>query len=1189
MNKSAIKSFAIWARNKLIADIGYKAGLLGITETEIKNPLPQSTQEVQVFDSGTKEPYSIRGGEMERRKNLAEAIRSRAERFDYATAYRNTIEEVAYAWFVRLIAVRFMEVNGYLPSRIRVLSSESHSKIEPDLVTAPFDADLDYTSTEREEILQLKHDNRLDELFRMLFIKQCNALNAVLPELFQRTNDYTELLMDLTFTDVEGVVYRLVRDIPEDDFNVGKEGQVEIIGWLYQYYNTESKDEAFALLKRNVKITKERIPAATQLFTPDWIVRYMVENSLGRLWTEGHPDTKLKARWKYYLDEAAQKPDVQAQLENIREEYKGIKPEEITVIDPCMGSGHILVYAFDVLMQIYESYGYSQHDAARSIIEYNLYGLDIDDRAYQLSYFALMMKARQYNRCILNGEIQCHVYVIRESNDINAAHLEHFGCGLSKAERDTALDQMKYVLNTMKDAKEYGSMIRIENLDWGLLQTFIEQRDFNGSIAADRINPDNTPVQLRQMVDIAAIMARKYDVVVTNPPYMGGKQGMNDKLQNYVVHAYPLSKADLCTVMMERGLVFMKETGFQAMITQQSWMFLSSYQSFRNKFMALNFTNMVHLGARAFEEIGGEVVQTVAYVLTKRRIENYVTRFTRLSQYDNAAEKQRQFFNDTNGYEKKISEFRLIPGAPFSYWLSDKIYEAYGKWGSFGSVGHPATGMMTANNDKFLRLWFEINSNEFMQTDVWGHKWIIYLKGGPFRKWYGNLDYLLKYNNDPNYILQQKNATVMKIETLQRPKCTWTDITSGKNGFRYAPASSFHDKSGHCFYPAPQDQYWLLGYANSVVFQMNLKIFNQSIHCQAGDVGKVVIPPVELVPVQKVAALAKESVDISQEDWDAFETSWEFSSHPFLIHKTTERIADAFTDWSRYAASRFHRLQSNETELNRLFIDIFGLREELSPEVGDKDVTIRKGDLGRDVRSFLSYAVGCMFGRYSLDEDGLVYAGGVWDDRKYSTFIPDLDNIIPITDEAYFEDDIVGLFCTFLEKTFGASSLEENLDFIAKALSNRGDTSREVIRCYFLKDFFKDHCRIYRKRPIYWLFDSGMSDGFKALVYMHRYHADTIGNLRNDYLHRLQRIYDSEISRMQESINDGSSAREVAAAAKREEKLTKQLKESREYDEKMAHLALARIPLNLDDGVKVNFEKVQRGSNGKILGVLAAI
>ena len=625
MDKTAIKNFSIWARNKLIADITYKAGLLGVTEEGIKDALPQSTQDAEFYDIGTKEPYAIHGEEIKQRKELVAAIKRKATQLNYKDAYRNVVEEVAYTWFNRLIAIRFMEVNDYMPAHIRVLSSDSKNKLEPDLVTTPFDAELEFTQAETEKIMQMKNDNQVDALFRFLFIKQCNALNAYLPKLFEKTSDYTELLLNVSVTDQDGIVYHLTHDIAEADFNItdlgedGKPtGQVEIIGWMYQYYNTEPKDEAFALLKSNVKITKERIPAATQLFTPDWIVRYMVENSVGRLWLEGHEDNNLKDGWKYYLDEAEQEADVAEQLRAIWKEYKNIKPEEIKVIDPCMGSGHILVYAFDVLMQIYESYGYSQRDAAKSIVENNIYGLDIDDRAFQLAYFAIMMKARSYNRRFLTLEIEPNLCAIQESNGLQ--YEQDMGDFLLSAEHRETL---KYLLNTFVDAKEYGSILNVEN------------RDYDGFLEAWKLTADaslgNVVMMLwynecNQIVPVLAkqakLLSSKYDVCVTNPPYMGGGN-MSSKLSNFVKKYYPISKSDLFAVFIERGSELCKDTGYQAMITQHAWMFLSSYEKLRQFILETKtIENMVHLGARAFDEISGEVVQTTSWVMRSKQWEN---------------------------------------------------------------------------------------------------------------------------------------------------------------------------------------------------------------------------------------------------------------------------------------------------------------------------------------------------------------------------------------------------------------------------------------------------------------------------------------------------------------------------------------------------------------------------------------
>ena len=1195
MNKTAIKNFAIWARNKLIADIIYKAGLLGITEKTIKSSLTQSTKDVQFFDIGTKEPYSISGIEIKQREALATAIRNKEQQSDYPTAYKAVIEEVAYTWFNRLIAVRFMEVNDYLPSRIRVLSSESAGKDEPDLVTNPFETDLEFTPYEKDLIIQLKQENQLDELFRMLFIKQCNALNAILPNLFEKTSDYTELLLNVAFTDKDGVVYRLVHDIPEDDFNVSKEGQVEIIGWLYQYYNTEPKDETFALLKKNVKITKERIPAATQLFTPDWIVRYMLENSLGRLWLEGHPNDALKSVWKYYLDEAEQEEEVQKQLAAICEEYKAIKPEDIKVIDPCMGSGHILVYAFDVLMQIYESYGYSQRDAAKSIIENNLYGLDIDNRAYQLAYFALMMKARQYNRRILNGEANPHIYAIQESNGINRDQLQYFGADMDDMQRNIALLQMQGLLDTFIDAKEYGSILNVDSYDWNLLQQFVDKIGMTGQLSFDTVGVENTQAQLRLLVEIGAVMAQKYDVVVTNPPYMG-ISGMGARLSDFVKKAYPNSKSDLFAVFMERCGQMTKHNCYQAMITQHAWMFISSFEKLRTSMLLKNTINMVHLGARAFEEIGGEVVQTTAFIIRNIYIKNYQGRYVRLVNYSSQEEKENAFLIKLDLHTASQESFSRIPGMPIAYWVNQRVLDLFNNI-NLGKIAESKGGLSSTDNNRFLRFWHEVEFDNIdfdcisvEQTINSICKWFCFNKGGEYRKWYGNRWYIVNWKNNGAEIKEATKGAaggrIVNPEYYFKESVSCGAITTGENSFRFYPKGAIFDINFRSLFFKEEDKYYYLGLLNSVVIKYFGKILCSTIALNGNDISRFPVV-IETSKKGKVKSLVSQCIDISKTDWDSYEVSWEFAKHPLLRDENT--IKDAFEHWKHSTESQFNKLKSNEEEINRIFVDLYGLHDELSSEVDYKNVTIRKADLGRDICSFISYTVGCMFGRYSLDIEGLAYAGGQWDDGKYSTFIPDKDNILPVTDEEYFEDDIVGLFIAFVKKVYGAETLEENLDFIAKALGNKGNTPREIIRNYFVKDFFKDHCKVYQKRPIYWLFDSGKADGFKALIYMHRYDENTIGNLRIDYLHKMQRVYEREIVRMQETIDNSTNAREVATAEKRKDKLIKQLKETKDYDEKIAHLALARIAIDLDDGVKVNYEKVQTGTDGKKIEVLAKI
>jgi len=1222
MNKTAIKNFAIWARNKLIADVSYDARLIGITEDGIAKPLPQSFGGTQFFDIGTAEPYSISGEAVRQRDKLIEVIQQKEKDTDYKTAYQYVIEEVAYTWFNRLIAIRFMEVNDYLPSHIRVLSSES-GKLEPDLVTTPFDAELPFTAEEEAQIFQLKQDNKLDEVFRILFLKQCNALNEILPALFEKTKNYTELLLSLSVIDQDGVVYHLIHDIPEDDFNIERGGQVEIIGWLYQYYNTEPKAAAFA---KNGKITKEEIPAVTQLFTPDWIVRYMVENSLGRLWVEGHPECGLKENWKYYLEEAQQEPEVQAKLAEIRKEYAALNPEDIKLIDPCMGSGHILVYAFDVLMQIYESAGYSQRDAAKSILENNIYGLDIDDRAYQLAYFAVMMKARQYNRRILNGENSCHVYAIQESNSVNRAHLKYFGAGMDDIEKNAAKMQLEGLLDTLTDAKEYGSILNVESYNWDLLRRFVAAEDTAVQISMDSVGVEDTAEQLNRLIDIGETMARKYWVTCTNPPY-AGTSNLSANVNNFVKKNYPDSKADLFAVFIERCRQMTVNNGFQAMITQHAWMFLSSFEKLREKMMLTETVNMAHLGARAFEEIGGEVVQTTAFVRCANHVEGYKGTYCRLIEPTSQQGKADMFISGQNQYRVGQISFSKIPGVPVAYWISPEVLKLFDER-TVGSIADAKSGMTTTDNTRFLRLWEEVNCQKIgfgygniADTQDMKYKWFPFCKGGDFRRWAGNESFVVNwFNNGEEIRIAAEGATggrLVNIDCALRECLVWTKISSANISLRMKKQGIFFSDAAPGVFANRETLYYLLALLNTKYANEIIKLINPTLNFVPGAVSSVPVKKDEKNK-GKIIEIAEGNVQLSEQDWDSFETSWDFKKHPLLQNVST--ISEAFNQWQAECDDRFNQLKTNEEELNRIFIDIYGLQDELTPEVEDKDVTVRKADLQRDIKSLLSYAVGCMFGRYSTYKDGLLFAGEPYSlqafvdkmnerpgtisaeelERAYRNegivvdemFFPDADNVIPITDEEYLDDDIVSRLCAWLKAVYGADTLEANLDYIAKALGNKGSTSREIIRNYFLNDFFKDHCQTYSvtgsgKRPIYWLFDSGKQNGFKALVYLHRYTPDTIGNLRIDYLHKMQRVYESEINRMQDMMDHSGNAREVAAASKRKDKLAKQLKECREYDEKISHLALSRIELDLDDGVKVNYRKLQTAQDGKFYEVLA--
>lgn len=1185
MNKTAIRKFAEWAREKLIEDIKYKAGLVGITENGIAERLSQSTSDLHFYDVGTKDYTKISGIEIKQRDALVKAIQTKERSYkSYQETFENVIEEVAYTWFNRLIAIRFMEVNDYLPSSVRVLSSDNKAKKEPDLVTTPFDTDLEFTSYEQDRIIQLKDDNKLDELFRMLFIKQCNKLHDILPELFEKTDDYSELLLTISFTDSEGIIHHLINDIEDVDFRINDEmytddgkikadGQVEIIGWLYQYYISKKHDEIVNIYKGTVK--KADIPAATQLFTTDWVVRYMVDNSLGRYWIERNPQSKLAEKLEFFVTPKNGK------IQYVDEK---ISPTDLTFFDPCMGSGHILVYAFDVLMEIYREVGYSDRDAALSIVENNLFGMDIDKRAYQLAYFAVMMKARSYNRRALTKGISNNLAVVEESNSI-----DKFACnGLTTDSEQNKIGE--YLVEAYKDAQEIGTLQTIEKKDYKEFVEYLNNIE-SGTGQIDLFSTEwlnDTLPKMLQLAKQAEIMSNKYAVVCTNPPYMNKLEG---QLKKFVVDNYKAYCGDLFSVFIYRNFDYCKINGYSAFMTPFVWMFIKTYEALRTYIIdSKAITTLVQMEYSAFEEA---TVPICSFVLKNGKATEKALCF-RLSDFKGGMEVQKQKVLeaiDNKGcgyfYEAEQCNFFKIPGFPIAYWVGENIIKTFDSGKLLFDIAAVKKGLDTGKNDRFLRLWYEVSVEK---SSLFSHekaKWIPLQKGGSFRKWYGNNEYVINWENNGEEIKATGKASIRSPQYYFSEGISWSTISSSYLGMCYVPKGYIFETAGNMmFFNSDEMQLYCLGFLCGKIPPIIMNCLNPTITTTVGSVSNIPIIFSE-IDSQKIIYLTQKSIAWSQQDWDAFETSWDFKKHP-LVSYSANKTSTAFELWSKECAERFNQLKANEEELNRIFIEIYGLQDELTPEVEDKDVTVRQADLQRDIKSLISYAVGCMFGRYSLDEDGLVYASGEWGNSKYDTFIPDEDNCIPITDEEYFEDDIVGLFCAWLKKVYGEGTLEENLDFIANALGNKGKTSREVIRNYFLTDFIKDHIKTYQKRPIYWLFDSGKQNGFKALVYMHRWNADTIGNVRVEYLHRIQRVYEKEITRMQEIIDNSHDNKEISNATKRKEKLQKQIKETKDYDAKIAHLALSRIDIDLDDGVKVNYEKVQT-VDGKKMQILTKI
>lgn len=1221
MNKNAIKKFAIDARNKLIASVTDKAGMLGITPDNCSEAITKGV-DFEVYKTAAGTEVTLNKKQCEQRRKLVDQI--------HARGFEAVVEEVAYTWFNRICAIRFMEVNDYMyPVRVRVLSSEKEGKNEPDVVTMAPDIDWNFTDKEREEIIDAKMNNRLDDLFRMLFIKQCNLLHEVLPGLFEETEDYTEMLFNISFTNEDDVIRMLIDDkrgIPEEDFNVntiGEDGQptgqVEIIGWLYQYYNTELKDDTFAKLKKNIKITKERIPAATQLFTPDWIVRYMVENSVGRIWIEhlravdpsiDEKATAEKFGWKYYLPEAEQEDEVNVKLADIRTSYKDLKPTEITCIDPCMGSGHILIAMFDVLMDIYENAGYDKREAAFEIVEHNIHGLDIDKRAYQLAYFAVMMKGRGYNRRFLsNKNVKHNIFKVdgsgftdKEGKKIyvyDQATLDYFvnnDAGLKKS--------MDNLIEQMFDAEEYGSILKIQNVDFNLiLERFVE---IESEISLYKNSVFNA---IYPFVSIAYMLTRKYDAVITNPPYMGAS-GMNTKLSKYVKENYPDSKSDLFAVLIEKWNMMMAPRGYNSMVTMQSWMFLSSFEKMRKNIInAKDIVCLMHME----NMVMGIAFGTAVTVFRNIHILNFKGTYNYIKLCDIENNKPRYFPVMENRFAQvSTDKFSSIPGTPIAYWVDENVFKAFSEAMKLEEIADVKVGLQTGDNERFLKLWFEVNYqnitfNANSNSDVY---WVPHNKAGDFRKWYGNGAYIVNWKNNGREIKECTGSRPQNTKYYFMEGFSWSDVSSGAMSIRYWEKGCIFDTCAPTLFPRSKSWY-LLGLLNTKIGQYIMDIMSPTIHYTAGSMMKFPVLMPENYEI--IEALVEKNVLMAKDDWNERETSWGFVKHPLFFDKS-DNLYDIWKMLAERREHRFNSVKNNEVLLNKYFIELYGMQNCVDCSIDDDRITITKSNMEKDIKSLISYAVGCMFGRYSLDEEGLVLAGQPFESHfleasapvcgtgfagapgasvpigefyyktddgvKKCTYNPDKDNIIPICDEEYFSDDIVSRFCEWVKIVYGDKSLETNLDFIAKALGNKGNTSREVIRNYFLNDFFKDHCNTYSvtgsgKRPIYWLFDSGKQNGFKALIYMHRYDADTVGRVRTDYLHKAQKYVETAMQSAQYVIDNATSASEKSKATKAVTKYTKQLAEMKIYDEAIAHVANQRIEIDLDDGVKMNYAKFQ--------------
>lgn len=1127
MDKNAIKKYAVWAREELIERVSQKVDQYEISADA--DPNADSAHGVLLTPSEKKQRVSL-------------ITRVKDKGMD------QVIEEVAYTWFNRFAALRFMEVNNYLPSRVRVFTDEEGA-FKPEILTEAIHLEL--KGLDMEKVYALKEANDDEALFKYLIIAQCNALSSVLPGMFQKIADYTELLFPDNLLREGSVVERMITDIPEKDWNVSEGGQIEIIGWLYQYYISEKHDKVVDPLHGKV-VAKNEVPAATQLFTTDWVVRYIIDNSVGRYWIERNPESNLKNELEYFV---TPKDSIIPQVN------EKITPEQLTVFDPCMGSAHFGVYAFDVLEKIYTEYGYTEREAATYIVQNNLFGLDIDERAAQLASFAITMKAMQYDKRFLSRKIQPHFYEIKESNHIDPFAVDYFANGNASLKHD-----IQSVIHDTIDAKEYGSIIQIAPVDFDALFARFDEIEKDIDLRRDIALRDLLP-----LVREAKILSEKYAVVATNPPYLNK---FDAKLKKYIVDNYADYKGDLFSVFIYRNFGFCEKNGYSGFMTPNVWMFIKLHEGLRNYiYSSKGIVTLVQMAKGAF--FSEATVDVCAFVLSNWKNEKGL--YIRLEDFKGGMEVQRKRVKEALEnpgcgffYESAQSNFSKILGSPLAYWASEKALMAY-KSKTVSTYMDCKSGIMTGS-DEYIKLWHEpeFDSIKFdchSYLDMGDYKWFPLNSGGGFRKWFGNNSKIVNLQYDGAEIKRNvKNYRLREKSYYFKEGITWGRITSAEITFREAaPGTLFGDAGPIGF--INNGRHYLLGFLSSNVVKALLQFTNPTLNFQVHDIMDLPLI-VNKQQEETVSKTVMSNIEMSKIDWDSFETSWDFQRHPLI--RSTQTIKEAFTQWQEECTERFNRLKANEEELNRIFIDIYGLQDELTPEEDDKDVTVRKADLSRDIRSFVSYAVGCMMGRYSLDVDGLAYGGGDWDDSKYKTFIPDKDAIIPITDDEYFTDDIVGRFVEFVRTVYGDDTLEENLKFIADALDGKGSTSREVIRNYFLNDFYKDHCKTYQKRPIYWLFDSGKKNGFKCLIYMHRYQPDTIARIRTDYVHEQQARYRTAISGLERQIS-GASTSDRVRLNKQLEKLKDQAEETRLYEEKIHHLADQMISIDLDDGVKHNY------------------
>ncbi|MFH7805953.1 BREX-1 system adenine-specific DNA-methyltransferase PglX [Acinetobacter sp. BSP-53] len=1155
MNTSHIKKYAPQARNDFIAAMRKQAAKYGITADSIL-PAEQKGDLLLIGDQVF--PLSV----MKPREKLIKRIQ--------ATSFEQTIDYIAYSWFNRLCAIRYMECKGLLDHGRRVLSSADGSAGLPQILEECLDIELPGLNASR--VAELKLDgNKDEELYRELLLAQCHALNQVMPLLFEQVSDESELLLPDNLTKTDSLIRDLVSSIPEEDWS-----DVQIIGWLYQFYISEKKDQVIGKV-----VKSEDIPAATQLFTPNWIVKYLVQNSVGRLWMMAQPDSTLASEWEYYIQPAEQSDEVNAQLKQlidvrISEDGDTLNPESITVLDPACGSGHILVEAYDCLKAIYLERGYRSRDIPRLILENNLYGIDIDTRAAQLASFALLMKAREDDRRLFSNPPKLNIIALQDSQP---ERLEAFSQDLASA--NIAQTDLRELLDLFKNASTFGSLIQVPATFAKKLSDL--ESKLNTALDSGDIFAQQSAQELLPLVQQAKLLGKQYDAVIANPPYMGANTITN--LKEFAKDYYPDSKSDLFAMFIERGFDFCKESGASSMVTMQGWMFLTSYQNMREKLL-LNHSiwTMAHLGARAFPEISGEVVQTVAFVGQKKHIGGVKPAFFRLVD-KNHEEKQYLLKNNLNRFDTTIQEdFQKIPCSPIAYWVGNSIRDNFEKMPALADIANAKSGLTSGDKPRFVREWYEVNHTKInfvaKNNQINLNKWFPHNDGGTARKWYGNRNHIINWEKNGFAIKQQHNSTIRNPSYYFKAGVTWTDISSSFFCARLVDEGFIFENTGSMVFS--NNLITTLGLLNSKVVFYYMNLMNPTLHFGVGEINKL---PFDVQAANEENI--KVCVQLSKYDWDSYETSWDFTQNP-IIRSQQPNLELAFNTWQQQNAKAVAEMKRLEEENNKLFIDAYGLQDELTPDVPDEQITLTRADREKDSQRLVSYALGCMMGRYSLDEPGLIYAHSGnqdFDSSRYQTFPADADGIIPLTEMHWFEDDATYRIQEFLDAVWGKDKLDANMQWLAESLDKKAsETAEDTIRRYLASKFYKDHMQTYKKRPIYWLFSSGKQGAFQALVYLHRYNESTLARMRTEYVMPLISKMSAMANSLESEIENSDSAAEIKRKEKELQNLHKQQAELSSFEEKLRHYADQRISLDLDDGVKVNY-----GKFGDLLAEVKAI